>query len=285
MKKHINSNTVLLVGSAPQYPHGVIDQIEEIAAMGRAKDIPVHVDACVGGLILPFLERLKHPMPLWDFRVDGVTSISADIHKYGYAAKGASCLVFRNDDYRQHQFFTFTTWPGGLFISPSALGTRGGGPIAAAWAAMLSMGEDGYVEKAKSILDTAKHIRQGLTTIPGLRLMGQPDATIVAFEAAANEKFSIFAVADVMEEKFGWTMEKQQNPNCIHMTLMPVHAAVKEQLIKDLKASVEIARSDLSLSKKGSAATYGLVASIPSEEVVETYLNIVLQQMLAPIDS
>ncbi|MEY3167841.1 MAG: hypothetical protein RLZZ343_1644, partial [Actinomycetota bacterium] len=143
MRSAIDSNTVLLVGSAPQYPQGVIDPIGEIASLGLSMDINVHVDACMGGVTLPFLERLGLPITPWDFRVDGVTSISVDLHKYGYTAKGASVILHRNKKLRSYQTFVTDNWLGGFYGSSGVLGTKSGGPMAAAWAVMNYLGDDG----------------------------------------------------------------------------------------------------------------------------------------------
>ncbi|MCK5521108.1 MAG: aspartate aminotransferase family protein, partial [Candidatus Marinimicrobia bacterium] len=156
VKKLINKNTVMILGSAPEYPHGMIDPIEELGQLALAKNIPLHVDACVGGYILPFIEKLGHSLPKWDFRVPGVTSMSADTHKYGFAAKGASTIIYSSQDILKHQFFVYENWPGGIFASPALLGTRPGGAYAAAWAALQSIGENGYVEITKTIMDTTQ---------------------------------------------------------------------------------------------------------------------------------
>lgn len=140
MRVAITVNTIVLFASAPQYPHGVVDPVTEIGALALEKKLPLHVDACMGGFLLPWIEKLGYPVPLFDFRVKGVTSISADIHKYGYAAKGASTLSWLSQEYRKYQFFAFAQWPGGMFVSPSMLGTRPGGAIAAAYAALVGNG-------------------------------------------------------------------------------------------------------------------------------------------------
>jgi sphinganine-1-phosphate aldolase len=152
VKKLINFNTMLIVGSAPCYPYGVIDPIEDLGKLAKSKNIPLHVDACVGGFFLPFVEALGYPIPPFDFRVEGVTSISADIHKYGYAAKGASVILYRSMDIMKHQFFIDDDWCGGIYISPSLQGTKPGGAIAAAWAALRSVGMDGYKKKRPNSL-------------------------------------------------------------------------------------------------------------------------------------
>ncbi len=144
----INRHTVMVLGSAPEYPHGSIDPIEAMGAIAQARGIPLHVDACVGGFILPFMAMNGVELPPWDYRVPGVTSISADLHKYGFAAKGASTITYRNLELLKHQMFVSTDWPGGVFASPALLGTRPGGAYAAAWAAMQHFGIDGYRELA-----------------------------------------------------------------------------------------------------------------------------------------
>ncbi|MCP4722166.1 MAG: aspartate aminotransferase family protein, partial [Desulfobacteraceae bacterium] len=170
VKKAITRRTVMILGSAPGYPHGVVDPIESLGAVALEKNIPLHVDACVGGYLLPFVEKLGYPVPKFDFRVPGVTSISADTHKYGYSAKGASTILYRNMDILEHQMFVFTEWPGGIFASPGLLGTRPGSNIAAAWAAMQAMGEDGYLKNAKKIMDTTQKLIKGIGAIEGLEI-------------------------------------------------------------------------------------------------------------------
>ena len=152
VKKAINSNTVVVIGSAPAFPHGVVDPIEEMSELARAKKIPFHTDACLGGFILPFARKLGYKVPKFDFNLPGVTSISVDTHKYGYAAKGTSVILYRNAKIRHHQFFTVTNWPGGMYFSPTFAGSRPGGLSAAAWAALVSIGEKGYLEAARRII-------------------------------------------------------------------------------------------------------------------------------------
>ncbi len=166
MAELANEKTILLVGSAPAYPHGVIDPIEDIAALAQKHHILCHVDACVGGFMLPFAKKLGRAVPPFDFPVPGVTSMSADAHKYGWAAKGASVILYRTRELRRHQFVVYTDWPGGLYGSPSAPGTRPGGPIAAAWAVMNYLGEEGYLKLAKKTLDASDAILAGIRRSP-----------------------------------------------------------------------------------------------------------------------
>lgn len=280
VKRLINRNTVLLVGSAPQYPHGVVDPIEDIAALGLAKGIPVHVDACVGGFMLPFVERLGRPVPRWDFRVPGVTSISADLHKYGYAAKGASVILYRDMDHLKHQFFVATDWPGGIYASPSMPGTRPGGPIAAAWTCLQALGIEGYTELTRGALQSADRLRAGIARIDGLKLLGLPHCTLVTWGSAAPD-VDVYAVADQMEER-GWHMDRQQWPACVHLTVMAQHAPVVDDYLRDLEECVRFVRAHPELKAKGNAAMYGMMAKVPLRFMVKSAVRGVLEGMYAP---
>ena len=178
MRAAITPNTVLVVGSAPNYPFGTIDSIPEIAALALERGIPCHVDACLGGFLLPFVERLGYDVPPWDFRVPGVSSMSSDLHKYGFSARGASTVMYRDGAYRRHQFFTQTDWPGGLYGSPTMTGSRPGAAVAAAWAVLTYLGEDGYMRLAKVIMDTTRKLMDGVNAIDGLKVLGEPDMSV-----------------------------------------------------------------------------------------------------------
>src|SRR6185295_11059138 len=166
MRELVGPDTALVVGSAVAYPQGVVDPIAEIAALAREKKILCHVDACLGGFILPFARKLGRDVPPFDFEVDGVTSLSADLHKYGFAAKGASVVLYRDAALRRHQFFTYTSWPGGIYASPSMTGTRPGGAIAAAWAVLQHLGEAGYLQQARAMLATTDALTKGIDAVP-----------------------------------------------------------------------------------------------------------------------
>ncbi len=273
----INKNTVLIVGSAPQYPHGVVDPIEELGALAQERGVPLHVDACVGGFLLPFLEKLGRPLPLWDFRVPGVTSISADLHKYGYAAKGASVLVYRSLDMLKHQFFVATEFPGGIYASPTIPGTRPGGPIAAAWAGMLALGEEGYLALAEKSAAAADALRAGIERL-GLELIGAPHATIVTWRA---RDVSTYAVADALEDR-GWHADRQQNPECIHLTVTANHAPVVERYLADLAAALDEVRADPARKSRGNAAMYGMMAKVPARFLVKDAVQKVMEGMYGP---
>ncbi len=261
MAKLIDSQTIMLAASAPQYPHGTIDPIPEIGALARTHKLPLHVDACFGGFVLPFLERLGVSMPAWDFRVDGVTTLSADIHKYGFGAKGASVLLHRDPSTLRHQFFVATDWSGGMYVSPGIPGTRPGGPIAAAWAAMRALGEDGYLELARGAWETAERLRAGIAQIPGLKVMGQPHATIVTW-TSNDPQVDTYAVADLLQAE-GWGVDRQQKPPSIHLSCNASNLPIVDKYLFDLRTAVEAVRVRPELKTSGDAAVYGLMAKIP----------------------
>ena len=275
MAKAIGWRTIGIVASAPQYPHGVIDPIAELGELAMEKKLPLHVDACVGGFVLPWLERIGRPIPKWDFRVPGVTSISADLHKYAYAGKGASTLLWRSIEDMRHQIFVATDFPGGIYASPTLLGTRPGGPIAAAWAALQSLGADGYMELARRAVTAADALRAGITAIPGLALLGRPDATIVSFASVGAD---IYAVADRLEAR-GWSVDRQHRPSSIHLTVTANHAQIVDAYLADLRACVAEVRANPSLAKSGSAPMYGMAARLPVRRLVAGQVRKLIAEM------
>jgi sphinganine-1-phosphate aldolase len=281
VKKLINFNTMLIVGSAPCYPYGVIDPIEDLGKLAKSKNIPLHVDACVGGFFLPFVEALGYPIPPFDFRVEGVTSISADIHKYGYAAKGASVILYRSMDIMKHQFFIDDDWCGGIYISPSLQGTKPGGAIAAAWAALRSVGMDGYKKNAKLIMELTLQMIDGINKIDGIEVMGKPEACLIGFKSSDNQKVNIFVIGDLMEKK-GWHVDRQQNPNSLHVSLNPTHIIAVDDYLKDLEESVEYAKTHPELKNEGNAAMYGMVAKIPARGMIKNELMKLMENMYGP---
>lgn len=267
MEKLIRPETVLLVGSAPAYPQGVVDDLTAIAALAKSKGLLCHVDACLGGFFLPFAKKLGAPIPPFDFQVDGVTSMSADLHKYGYAAKGASVVLYRSAALRRHQFFTYAGWNGGLYASPSFCGTRPGGAIAAAWAVLHHLGEEGYLARAKSILDTTKAMQAGIRAIPGLRVLGEPVGGVFAF---SSDSLNVYELGDAMDAR-GWKLDRQMDPPALHVMVTPAHAAVKDVFLRDL---ADCARSLAAgePAPDGSAAMYGMVGAIPDRQQVDGFL-------------
>jgi sphinganine-1-phosphate aldolase len=259
MSAAIDSNTVLLVGSAPQYPQGVIDPISEIASLGLSMDINVHVDACMGGVTLPFLERLGLPITPWDFRVDGVTSISVDLHKYGYTAKGASVILHRNKKLRSYQTFVTENWLGGFYGSSGVLGTKSGGPMAAAWAVMNYLGDDGYLRLTKAAYDACQQLADAIEQFPELQLRARPDSTLLSFGARdtteeSSPLFDIYAVADLLAQR-GWYVDKQSPPASLHCTVNAVHGAVIDEFLIDLRWAVDEVVTNESRGERGSYGT------------------------------
>jgi len=234
-EKLITDNTAIMVGSAPNYPHGMIDPIPDLAALAAARNIHFHTDACVGGFLLPFLEKLGHDIPPFDFRVPGVTTISADVHKYGYCTKGASVIAHRHKDTGKYQMFLYDKWPGGIYGSFAMAGARPAAPIAAAWGIMNFLGEEGYCRLAGRAYDAARKLRAGIEAIPGLRIWGDPIASLVAF---GSDELDIMAIGDVMDDH-GWHLDRQENPSALHMMVSPEHERIADQFLEDLKNAVD----------------------------------------------
>jgi len=280
VRRMLSPRTVLVVGSAPCYPYGVVDGIEELSALCQAKGLPLHVDACLGGFLLPFLERLGKPVPPWDFRLPGVSSISADVHKYGYSAKGASVLLYRDMRLMKHQFFASTDWCGGVFASPGLLGTRPGGAYAAAWAALQAIGEEGYLELHGRALEATQRLVEGVAAIPELEVLGRPDATIFAYRARDAE-VNIYAVGDRMSAR-GWHIDRQQHPACLHAMVTQAHAGVVEAYLADLRAAVAEVKGRPELATQGDAAMYGLVAHVPLRGMVMKNVLKMMEAMYGP---
>jgi sphinganine-1-phosphate aldolase len=220
MAAALTDDTVLVVASAPQYPQGVIDPVEAVAALAEERGINCHVDACMGGVTLPMLERLGYPIPPFDFRVPGVTSMSVDLHKYGYTAKGASVIVHRSKALRRYQTFTTDDWLGGFYASSGVLGTKSGGPIAAAWAVLQHVGEEGYLRLGQAARLAAEELIAGLRAEPGVEVLGEPEATLVAFTVTDADTF---AVGNALFAR-GWYCDQQGPPPSLHCTVHAGHA-------------------------------------------------------------
>jgi sphinganine-1-phosphate aldolase len=250
----VTPNTILMVGSAPSYPQGVIDPIVNLAAIAHEHNILFHVDACVGGFMLPFVRRLGYPVPDFDFSVEGVTSISVDLHKYAYAAKGASVILYRTHALRRYQFFVHSDWSGGIYASPTMAGTRPGGTIAAAWAIMNHLGEEGYLSITGTVMNTVTKLREGIGRIDGVRVLGDPAMSILAL---GSDRLNIYEIGDELTLR-GWHMDRQQLPPSLHLTVTHAHAQVADQFLEDLAQAVEQA-SRISLVKLSNSLRIGLV--------------------------
>ncbi|XP_071926594.1 sphingosine-1-phosphate lyase isoform X2 [Coffea arabica] len=268
IRRHINKNTIMIVGSAPGFPHGIIDPIEELGDLASSFGICLHVDLCLGGFVLPFARKLGYPVPPCDFSVQGVTSISVDVHKYGLAPKGTSIVLYRNHDIRKHQFVAVTEWSGGLYVSPTIAGSRPGGLIAGAWAAMMSLGVEGYLENTRAIMEASKRIQKGVQEIPELFIIGRPDMTIVAF---GSDVVDIFEVNDIMSSK-GWHLNALQRPNSIHICVTLQHVCVVEDFLKDLRESVQTVKENPGPISGGLAPIYGAAGKMPDRVMVKDLL-------------
>ena len=239
MEAAMDANTIALIGSAPNYPFGGIDRIGELGTLAAARGVWLHVDACVGGFLSPFLSRLGVALPDWDFAVPGVTSISADIHKHGMAPKGASLLLLRDAALKQHHRFESSAWARGTYAAYTAQGTRPGGAVAAAWAVMNHLGQSGYLDCARRIMAARATIAAGVAALPGLECL--PGTHAILVYRSTDPALNIGRVAALMDAR-GWLVSRQAEPDGIHLHLNPLHAEVAEEYLEDLRAAVAEAR-------------------------------------------
>jgi glutamate/tyrosine decarboxylase-like PLP-dependent enzyme len=244
MAAAIDDDTVLVVCSAVSYAHGVCDPVPEIASAAAARGVPCHVDGCIGGWVLSWYRRIGIPVPDWDFTVDGVTSISVDLHKYAYASKGASTLLFRDPALRRASYFSSADWPGYVMINTTMQSTKSAGPLAAAWAAFQHLGEDGYADLARRTHEATQALIARIPEVPGLRVLGEPDASLVAV-ASDDPAVDVFVVADEARVR-GWYLQPQfaylDLPRNLHLTVTAASLANVDPLLADLSDSVAAAR-------------------------------------------
>ncbi|CAG9980550.1 unnamed protein product [Clonostachys byssicola] len=280
----INSNTVLLVGSAPNFPHGIIDDISGLSRLALRKKLCLHVDCCLGSFLVPFLEKAGFESESFDFRLKGVTSISCDTHKYGFAPKGNSTVLYRTSQLRTYQYFVSPDWSGGVYASPGIAGSRPGALIAGCWASLMSVGEAGYMDACVKIVGTAKKIADAIRDTPALgselEIVGKPLVSVVSFTA---RNLNIYDIADAMTHK-GWHLNALQNPPAIHVAVTMPIVKVWEKLVSDLESVVEAEREKERVrlvegkGPKGkamgdSAALYGVAGSLPNKSVVVDLAN------------
>ena len=272
---HVDDQTVALIGSACNYGYGTVDPIAELGALAASRGIGLHVDGCLGGFILPFGEELGYPVPPFDFRVPGVTSISADTHKYGYAFKGTSTLLFRDKALRNGQYFYLTDWSGGKYCSPGIEGSRSGGLLAATWAAMVQLGRDGYRRYAEQIFSTAAAMVGAVRAHPELRVLGDP-TFLFSF---TSDAFDIYHVNDFMRTR-GWRFNGQQYPNAIHMavTRPQTQPGVADAFAADLAEAVAYAKAHINDAPR-SGAVYGGVAGGMTDEA-DAFIKMMMAQIL-----
>jgi sphinganine-1-phosphate aldolase len=275
----VNPNTVLLVGSAPNFPHGIIDDISGLSKLAQKKKLPLHVDCCLGSFIIPLLSKAGFEAEPFDFRLKGVTSISCDTHKYGFAPKGNSTVLYRSDDLRKYQYFISPDWSGGVYASPSIAGSRPGALIAGCWASLVKQGENGYIDACHKIVGGMKKIESAIRERPelasDLKIIGRPLVSVVAF---LSNTIDIYDVADGMSVK-GWHLNALQNPPAIHIAVTLPIVAVVDKLIEDLvevteevkdkeRRRVAEGKSAKGAVKGDAAALYGVAGSLPNKSVV-----------------
>ncbi|KAG0330554.1 hypothetical protein BGZ99_000025 [Dissophora globulifera] len=265
VKRAINKNTVLLAGSAVNYPHGVMDDIEALGKLAQKHNIGFHVDCCLGSFMIAFAEKAGYQLPLFDFRVPGVTAISCDTHKYGFAPKGTSIIMYHSRELRRYQYFSLPTWPGGIYASPSVAGSRPGALIAGCWATMLHLGEAGYIKECKHIIDAQIKVRKAIEAIPSLYIYGDPKTSVVAFN---SDKFNIYDISDQLSKR-GWHLSALQSPPGIHFTSTIPTANSSDEFIADLQAVMRDFRDGKVTEAGSTAGVYGMAATVPSSVVSE----------------
>jgi sphinganine-1-phosphate aldolase len=280
----INSNTVLIVGSAPNFPHGIMDDIAALSKLALRKKVCLHVDCCLGSFLVPFLEKAGFETAMFDFRLKGVTSISCDTHKYGFAPKGNSTVLYRTSQLRTYQYFVSPDWSGGVYASPGIAGSRPGALIAGCWASLMTVGEAGYMDACVKIVGAAKKIADAIQQGPGLsgelEIIGRPLVSVVAF---TSRNLNIYDIADGMSAK-GWHLNSLQSPPAIHVAVTMPIVKVWEKLVADLETVVEEEREKERVrlvegkGAKGkamgdSAALYGVAGSLPNKSVVVDLAN------------
>ncbi|KAG9509649.1 Sphingosine-1-phosphate lyase 1, partial [Fragariocoptes setiger] len=267
MKRAITSKTCMLVVSAPQFPHGIIDPITQVSKIALHHNIPLHVDACLGGFLLPFMEEAGFRLDeSFNFTVPGVTSISVDTHKYGFAPKGTSVVMYRHEKFIHQQYSVQTDWPGGIYASPTLPGSRPGALIATCWAALMFHGKEGYVKSTQRIISTSYFIRDELRKIKGIQVMGNPVMSVVSFK---SDEFDIFLLNEKLKE-LGWNLNVLQFPSSIHLcvTLMHTSNNTAQSFIRDVNRYVSELLNGPKTKPSGAAAVYGMSQTIPDRSLV-----------------
>ena len=285
LERSIGPNTIMMYASAPGYPQGVIDPIVAMGEIALKYDIGLHVDCCLGGFVLPFAKKLGYKVKDFDFSVPGVTSMSLDTHKYGYALKGSSVVLYKNKQLRHAQYFCFPDWTGGIYATPTIAGSRSGGLIAQTWASMVSLGVQGYCKHADQILKTTCTIAEGVKKIEGVKLLGSAEAMIVCFTGASEGKWAdskppcIYAIGDAMSQR-GWSLNTLQHPASLHLCCTCLHVGNEALFLKNLQDALdEVAKIPADAKKEGKAAVYGMASSLPEgpvNELLKVYNDVVL---------
>lgn len=277
VKRLINNHTVLLVGSAPNFPHGIIDDIEGLSALAVKYRIPLHVDACLGSFIVSFLELSKvHgdlAIPKFDFRLPGVTSISCDTHKYGFAPKGSSIIMYRNAELRECQYYILSDWTGGMYGSPTLAGSRPGALMVGCWATLVHIGKEGYAQSCRDIVQVSMKVKNAIKTYPSLNkleVIGDPLGSVVSFRTKNAKQLNIYELGDILNAK-GWHFSTLQNPGALHFAFTKLSIPVVDELIGDLESAVEELSAKPPSEKTTSdvAAIYGVAGSVQTVGIAD----------------
>lgn len=277
MEKAITRNTIMLVGSAPNFPYGTMDNIQAISDLGVKYDIPVHVDACLGGFLICFMKNAGFDISPFDFKLPGVTSISADTHKYAYAPKGSSLILYRNKKIRHYQYTITTDWPGGIYGSPTVSGSRAGGVIASCWATLMYFGYNEYLESTKKIIKTTRYIEQRLRKLKGIFIFGTPATSVIAL---GSNDFHIYKLSEALNAK-GWNLNTLQFPCGVHLCVTYVHtqSGVADQFLSDVETELVEILKNPETPIEGKFAIYGMSQSIPDRSIVGDFAKCFLDSM------
>ncbi|XP_076630200.1 sphingosine-1-phosphate lyase isoform X2 [Colletes latitarsis] len=277
MERVITRNTIMLVGSTPNFPYGTMDNIEAISNLGIKYNIPVHVDACLGGFLICFMPKAGFDIPPFDFKLPGVTSISADTHKYGYAPKGSSIILYRNKSYRHHQYTISTDWLGGIYGSPTINGSRAGGVIASCWATLMYFGYDGYIDATRNIIQTTKYIEQNLRKMDGIFIFGTPATSVIAL---GSNDFHIYKLSEVLNAK-GWNLNSLQFPSGIHLCVTSIHTelGVADKFLKDVETVLSTILKSPNTPVEGKLAIYGMSQNLSDRSIVGDFTKCFLDSM------
>ncbi|MEM1396296.1 MAG: aspartate aminotransferase family protein [Pseudomonadota bacterium] len=265
----ITDNTIMIVGSGPSYAHGVVDPIAELGQVAVRHEVLFHVDCCVGGMYLPFARESGADVPAFDLSTPGVTQMSMDFHKWGYAAKGASCILYADGELRRHQFFAWSGWTGYTVINPTVTSTKSGGPLAATWAILNHLGKEGYMDLVRRTQEASEKIRNSITRIEGLRLLGDPPGNLFCFTAT---DFDIFALSDAMKRK-GWYIQPQlgfgPSPANLHLSVGASNAPHTDELIADLEEETARLRRSNDTSPREAPAELKALFELPAPELLD----------------
>lgn len=281
VKRNITRNTILIAGSAPCFAQGVFDPIERLAEIARKRNIGFHSDCCLGSFMLSCWEKMGRKLPPYDFRVEGVTSISTDPHKFGFTPKGTSIVMYRSNKLRQYQYFVSPDWTGGIYATATLAGSRSGALSACSWATMMHFGEDGYLKAAKEILDVSDRIKEGIRSNPDLKLHGIPELTVVAFSTTEASGVNIYQVGEAMSRK-GWNLNSLQHPASIHICCTYLLKGKGEKFLQDLCSSIQDIHENPDDFSDGAVAMYGMAESLPDTSVLGDMAMLYIDTLYKP---